>query len=474
MLSARAAVPPIAGVAAPRATQTRTSARPQAAQQAQAAAAQRALAAASAATITPPTGAGWSDWQASALAVAPEIEPPAGNPGRPHIPAKPAMAWKVHAGQIIVWQLAIVSVIVGLQESPEIMLPLLAGALIMLAFTVPRFDGRWAYQWFGTWLRFSARRHRRNVVAGSSIGELLRPFLRGLQIETVEIDETERAVLTHAGGLTLLVEVSPASNGMFVDAGISVPPPTDLLPPADERGAPISAQIVVQTVPAPGAHRAQGVVANSYHALGQGMVPARRRSWIALQAQRTPLDPTADDADLRASLLNAVARLERRLRRVGMRATVLDGAQLTSDLAMLSGAETVRQRSGPPIVTLHEHWGSWSAGSHTQVAYRLLGWPDLGTHAGREFFDRLATVPSVMTTIGLAARRIVRPPEKSADKSELELEAVLRLIVPTGQVGAVKAQLDNLSARHSVRLQRMNGEQAFGVAASLPLGGFVA
>jgi type VII secretion protein EccE len=474
LLSTYAAVPPVAGVAAPPQTHARTdTARPQSAQLAQAAAAQRALASASVATITPPTGAGWSNWQASSLAVAPEVEPPTGNPGRPRRPVRPATAWSLHAVQIIAWQLAIVGVLVGIQQPLERMIPLLVGAFVLLAVTIPRFHGRWAYQWLGTWLRFAHRGRRRSFVAGSPISELLRPFLRGLQIGTIEIDETERAVLTHAGGLTVLIEVAPLGNGMFVDAGVTVPPPTDLLPPAEESGAPVSAQIVVQTTPAPGANRAQGIVADSYHALGQGMVPAHRRSWIALQAMRTPLDPGSGDADLRATLINAVARLERRLRRAGMRATVLDGAQLTADLAILSGAATVPQPNGPPVVQVQEQWGFWSAGPHTQITYRLHGWPDLGTHAGREFFDRLATVSTVTTTVGLAARRVARPSGKSVDTSEFELEAVLRLTVPTGQAETLKTQLDDLAARHGVRLQRMNGEHAFGVAASLPLGGFV-
>jgi type VII secretion protein EccE len=204
------------------------------------------------------------------------------------------------------------------------------------------------------------------------------------------------------------------------------------------------------------------------------MIPAHRRSWIALQAMRTPTDRGADDADLRATLINAIGRLERRLRRVGMRATVLDGAALTADLAVLSDAQTVPQASGPPIVALQERWSSWSAGSRTQVTYRLLDWPDLGTHSGREFFDRLATVPSVSSTIGLAARRVVRPAATSSGKTDLELEAVLRIIVANDWLDAMESQLEHVAVQHGVRLQRMNGEHAYGVAASLPLGGFVA
>lgn len=471
LLQSRAAAPPISVAPPPARTAARADAR--AAQAAQTAAARRALSSASAATITAPTGRAWSDWQASALAVAPEIAPPTGNPGRPHRPIKPATAWFVHAGQIVALQLAVIGVLVGLQRPMEIMVPLLAGAVVLFALTVPRHDGRWAYQWLGIWLRYGLRRRHRTMTAGGSIAELLRPFLRGVQMSVIEIDDAEKMLLTHAGGLTMLVEATPETAGMFVESGLTVPPPTALLPPVDETGSPISAQVVVQTTPAPGAYRPDGVVAHSYQALGQGMVPAHRRSWIALQALRTPADSGTDDADLRAALLNAVARLQRRLRRAGIRATVLDGTALTADLVGLSGAETVPLPGGAPAVQLQERWTSWSAGSHAQVVYRLLEWPDLGTHAGREFFDRLATLSSVMTTVGLSARRVVRPAGRSTGQSELELEAVLRLTVPADQVKRLRTQLDTLARRHGVRLQRMNGEQAFGVAASLPLGGFV-
>src|SRR5262249_2647559 len=145
-------------------------------------------------------------------------------------------------------------------------------------------------------------------------------------------------------------------------------------------------------------------VARSYQSLAQGLVPARRRSWIALQALRMPADEDADDQELRRALLRAVSRLQRRLRRAGMRGNALDRTQLAADLGALSGAWGVRRAGGPPGGRVRELWDSWPAGSHPQVAYRLLEWPDLGTQAGQEFFDQLVTLPTVATTVGIAAR----------------------------------------------------------------------
>jgi type VII secretion protein EccE len=309
------------------------------------------------------------------------------------------------------------------------------------------------------------------IGAGASVGELLRPFLRGVRLETIEIDEVDRVLLSHVGGLSLILEVTPADTTMVVDSAPVMPPPTVLLPPADEAGPPVAAQLVVQTTPAPGAYRAHGMVARSYQSLAQGMVPARRRSWIALQALRMPADEDADDQELRRALLRAVSRLQRRLRRAGMRGNALDRTQLAADLGALSDAMTVRQAGGAPRVQLQEHWDSWSSGSHPQVAYRLLEWPDLGTQAGQEFFDQLVTLPTVATTVGIAARHAMTP-AGGADLTDIELEAAVRVTVPLDHPELATDQLRELTRRHRVRIQRMDGEQVFGVAASLPLGGF--
>jgi hypothetical protein len=67
----------------------------------------------------------------------------------------------------------------------------------------------------------------------------------------------------------------------------------------------------------------------------------------------------------------------------------------------------------------------------------------------------------------------VKPEGKSADSHEVELEAALRVAVPPDQPDLLATQLSDLVNRRGVRMQRMNGEHVFGVAASLPLGGFV-
>jgi type VII secretion protein EccE len=440
------------------------------------AAASQALAAARAPAIAraAPAALAWSKphyWDAGESAAAVAKPQELSRPGKPRTPHKPVTAWSVHAAQVVAWQVVVITVIIALQQRPALMIALLVGAAVLLAISVLRSNGRWAYQWLGLWLRFVCRRRVSTISAGSSVSELLRPFLRGVRLETIEIDDVERALLCHAGGVSLVLEVTPADTSVVVDSAPTLPPPTVLLPPADEAGPPVAAQLVVQTTPAPGAYRAHGVVARSYQSLAAGMVPARRRSWIALQALRMPADEDADDQELRRALIRAVSRLQRRLRRAGMRANALDRSQLGIDLATLSDAMMTREPRGAQGVRLREHWDSWSAGSHPQVTYRLLEWPDLGTHAGREFFDQLVTMPTVATTVGIAARHVMQPAGRS-DLADIELEAALRVTVPLDRPDLATNQLRDLTRRHRVRMQRMDGEHVFGVAASLPLGGF--
>lgn len=400
------------------------------------------------------------------------LTPDVPRPGRPGAPNKPGTAWGLHVGQVVAWQVAIVGVLIAIQQPLAVMIPLLLGAALLLAATVLRSGGRWAYQWLGLWLRFVARRRVRTVDAGAPAAELAGSLLRGLRLETIEIDDVEKVLLTHAGGLTAILQLTPADGGMLVESAVTVPPTSVLLPLGEEAGPPVSAQLVVQTTPAPGAYGAHGPVAQSYHSLAQGQIPARRRSWIALQAMRTAADDTADDSELREALLRAVVRLQRRLQRVGMRGHVLDEAQFSTDLGVLSGTETMWHHGGTPSIRLQEQWVCWQAGWHPQVTYRLLEWPDLSGQLGQDFFDQLVTLPSVATTVGIAARRSANPEHASVD-DEVELEAALRVTVPLGQPDLLAAQLGELAERHGVRIQRMNGEHVFGVAASLPLGGFI-
>jgi type VII secretion protein EccE len=465
-----------ATVGAPRTdVESRSDATAPRAQLAQAARAAAQQAQASAAAPARPAALTWSRphyWHGNATQAARKVEVRTPQPGRPRSLPRPGTVLALHVAQIVAWQVAIIGIVLAVKQPLGRMVPLLAGAVVLLAITVPRSSGRWVYQWLGVRLRYLTRRRQHTVPVRDSGAGLMSPFLRGVQLETIKVDDVERALLSHAGGLSVVLQLAPVDGGALIEPAVTVPPPSVLLPLSDEGGPPMSAQLIVQTTPAPGVYGGHGMAAQSYHALARGRIPARRRSWIALQVLRSPAD--TDDADLRATLVLAVARLQRRLTRVAMQGHVLDETQLNADIAVLSGAETVWPDNGPAVVRFLEQWTSWRAGAHAQVTYRLLEWPDLSAETGREFFDQLVTMPSVATTTGIAARRAGNPaPEGSPEGSDLELEAALRVSVPSEQADQLSMQLRELAARHGVRVQRMNGEHVFGLAASLPFGGFV-
>lgn len=414
---------------------------------------------------------------ALATAVRPPVRPPAldavdtqrpdpvVSPSQPAPRRRPTALFGIHVGQVITWQLVIIGVLFAIPQPLAILIPVSLAGLVLLGLTAVRPRGRWLYEWFGLWLRYITRRRRVAVPAGKDAAiALLGSVLRGGQLQTLEIEGAKAALVVHAGGMTVLVETMPASRELIVDASPAIPPLTVLLPLGEEGEPVISAQIVVSTVPAPGPLDQKSPAVLSYRSLGRGMVPAHRRSWIALQALRTADDH--DDVALRAALSNAVSRLQRRLRKAKLRGHVLDHDRSVADLLSLSRLDA-RPGKGANATApeIHESWNSWSTGRETQTAFRLLDWPDLASPAGPDFVDRLITVPTLSTTVSVAARR---------QGDEVELEAAVRIVLPdTDTIESTTEEIATIASSYSARVQRLDGEQVFGVAASLPLGGFL-
>jgi hypothetical protein len=92
-------------------------------------------------------------------------------------------------------------------------------------------------------------------------------------------------------------------------------------------------------------------------------------------------------------------------------------------------------------------------------------WPDLTTADGQQLFARLIEAPSLGTTVALATRRA---------GGELEVEAAIRVAaVDDAHLTASTRALRERAGACGATLQRLDGEQVHGVAASLPLGGFL-
>jgi type VII secretion protein EccE len=271
----------------------------------------------------------------------------------------------------------------------------------------------------------------------------------------MDIDGQPVGVIDHAGGVTALLEPAPTDTGLVSEHATTLPSPVSLLPFAEVGDPVVTAQVVLHSVAPLAGSTAPGA---SYQELTAGRVPAQRRAWIALQIMRT-VDGYSED-DLRQALSSALRRLRRRLDKDGTPVRALDRAEAAGVLAKLAHIDS---SVGPG--ELREGWNSWTAAGVPQVCFRIRQWPDLAEPAGRELIDRLATIRSRATTVALATRRA---------RDEIEVEAVIRVAADDPrQLDAVADALESAAASCGATLDRLNGEHVHGVAASLPLGGFL-
>ncbi len=400
-------------------------------------------------------------------------DPPGSPPSRPQPRRRPATIGNVHVGQIVCWELAVAAIAATIGRPASVVIPAAITAAVILGVTTIRVDQRWVYQWIALFLRYAARRRRWQFDPEECRGStLLAAVARGARADVLDLDGTEVALICHAGGMTAILEPLPSESGLIVESSRPLPAPTALLPNAEAGEPVVAAQVVVHTAPAPALRADTNATGTSYRYLGRGLVPAQRRCLIALQALRTA--DGHSDSELRAALASAVRRLQRRLRKDGMRVRVLDrGDALTALLALArleappSGASNAPEAQPGPAGPdeINEQWNHWSTGREVQTAFRLREWPDLADPVGREFVDRMAGVSSLATTVAVSARR---------RGEEIEVEAVVRLTLP--MVSSVDPASDQVAAAAELcgaRVERLDGEQVFGVAASLPLGGFL-
>jgi len=407
----------------------------------------------------------------------------------PQVATTPAVSTRVvslggvRAGQLVSVELAILGVALVHRERLSVLIPVSAAAVTVVGLVMVRRRGRFLYQWLALWLRYRTRRRRRQIIGGAAAERddvartMLASLVRWAEIAPVEIEDVEVALISHAGGLTAVLEVVPLDAGGFIEPSQALPPLTALLPTAETGGPVVSVQVVIQSIPAPNFLGLEDSAAISYRELAGGIVPATRGCWIALQAEHVAEDYTA--ADLQDVVTRAVTRLQRRLRKAGLRARILNRDEIVTEFLSLARAQPRegtqtgpprrRQKLASPAVT--ENWRTWSAGPQVHTTFRLRDWPDLSDPNGRELLDRLVRTPTLATTVSLAARW-----GSATDPATgtVELEAAIRVTLPG--VAAVDPATDQIRAvveGLGGRIERLDGEQVFGVAASLPLGGFV-
>lgn len=385
---------------------------------------------------------------------------------RPHGPRRPGVLHASWAGRVVAWQLAMVAVVLILPRPLRMYVAIVVLAVLAALVVVP-LRQRSVLERLTLAVRYLIRHHRSTVdrIDDSAAEAVLRAVSRGGHLEPFEADATSGALIRHAGGLTVVLALVPSSSAMVGDTRPVVPALGELLPAGDDGGPAVTVQLIVHEVPAHCA-TADDAPAASYAALTGGTVPAQRRCWTVLHAPTTADDHAADE--LPRALANAVRRVRRKLRKAGIDGQVLGPEALRQDILALTGLDLTAEadaseQDGAPVI--RERWRTWSVGSRVQTTFELQQWPNLADPAARDVLNRCASAGALATTVAVAARRA---------GDDVELQMVVRLTLSDDEaVPAATTALEQLADQAGARVLRLDGEQVFGVAASLPLGGFL-
>lgn len=402
---------------------------------------------------------------ASAPPIRPEPapRPAAAVPARPTGPRgfrprrRPGAVGAVSLGQVFCWVVAISAVAATIDQPVPVLAGAAGGAAFLLILTATRIRHRWLYQAIGTWLRFQFRRRRAELTTHPDMRVGLLQFLApGAEVAEVDSEAGMVGVIGHPGGVVVLLEPVASDADLLAEEPVSLPSVGSLLPVSDPDGPPTTVQVVVSVVPAPALTAEPTAAGMSYGQFTGGRVPASRQAWVALQLQRTAGDHAEED--LREALVGVARRLRRKLERDGLSVRLLDRDEVLAAVGQASAALGDASRA-------KERWRSWWLGQVPQTCLQIRKWPDLETAKGAALFDRISAVPSLATTIAVAARR-------AGDR--METQAVIRVAAPTsGQLSQAVSGVSAAAGECGAALQVLSGEQGSGVAASLPLGGFL-
>ncbi|MFB9239351.1 type VII secretion protein EccE [Plantactinospora siamensis] len=375
-----------------------------------------------------------------------------------------------HVAQLVAWQVALAAVLAVSRYGPIVTAAVGGAAVLLLGPTLIRRRGRWLHQWLSIWMRYRFRRHQLPAAAGSPALGLLTFVEESAEVEALDLDDQPVAMITHRGGLSVVFEVDPADGALIGGPPRSLPSPAALLPALDPAAPPVAVQTLVQVTPAPRALNGPGVD-RSYRELVNGEVPAQRRSWLVLQAVRT-----ADfylDGDLRPALVSAIRRARRQLRQSRM------GARLLSREELLAAVSYLARTAGPgdtqgvygtasDRMVGRETWRGWTTGDFPQGCYRLARWPQLPW----QLDPVLRQLPEVSSVVSVAATR--DSGVRSRGGADVAVEVAIRLIAghPDGLAAGDRALVEAVRSAGG-RIERMDGEQVYGLAATLPFGGFL-
>jgi type VII secretion protein EccE len=256
----------------------------------------------------------------------------------------------VTAGQIAVWQIAALAVLVTVQPFDVTGIAVAAVAVLVVAMTSVRRGGLCLYQWIGVRLGYL----RRDKPAPSQ--DPVEAFLPGLKVIRHVDRAGNRVGLASVG--TDRIAVVRLPSGVRPEFDVLV---TALREAQQRNDIPLAgAQLVVWTVPGPTS------------------VEPMRIFWLALRyrpsvAPGAALARGGGSAGADRAAASAALGLVGRLAEAGQASAVLDEPELRQDLLVALGADP-RAFAGNtpgarPVVRVEEGWRTWSIGRLTQTTF---------------------------------------------------------------------------------------------------------
>ncbi|WUI04114.1 hypothetical protein OHR68_20720 [Spirillospora sp. NBC_00431] len=360
------------------------------------------------------------------VSVAAAVGPPAAATPAPPLPRPrpPEPTGELPIVRIICWQLALVLAFAAAGRPWPLAVPLAVAAVLLLVLSALRVNRQWLSAVLARRVRLALRPRTHDLsTAADRPAALLSRLADGARAGSTGLGGEPAGTVSRPGELVAVLrpEGDPRT---LTRAAFS-----DALLPEPEDGVPsLGLQLVLHRGP----HQ---------------QVP---RAWLAVRARRD-VDFASDEA-VAVPLGNAVRRILRRTRRLGVTLLTVPEDELHSTLTALI-------HIGPGRHRLHERWRYWQAGPITQVAMALSAHEDGPADRATALHRLLALEPGVAVTVAVAA-------------DATGLAGMLRIAATTPELA------DNAAARLAahgkdlrIRLERLNGLHGPAVALTLPIGG---
>ncbi|MFD3999035.1 type VII secretion protein EccE [Streptomyces sp. NPDC058548] len=374
-------------------------------------------------------------------------------------PTKPVLG--VRLAQLVAWELAAVLLVFGSLTTGPARIPALAAGALLITGTAVRLQRRWLYDWLLTRLRFVSRR-RVSTRQDTTLLAPLRTVLPDLSVSRAEGRSRIRLGVVHDGEAWVsLVAVERGEDLTAAPGGGPLPVARlrELLRLDDIVFE--SVQILVQNVTAPsGADAAAELCERSYQELNTEHIALTQNAWVALRldAAACPEAVAARGggaAGIRRTLRRGVIRAVGLLEEEGWQARVLDEVEAAEALAASAGLRAPAQ--GETRAQAAEEWTAWRADAE-HVSYWVRDWNPPRGGLG-ELQSLLGVFPARSSTVSFTWTGAVSGHPRGT-----------ALIRTTGGTPEATGALTKVAAERGIRLMALDGEQAMGMLATLPLG----